>query len=170
MSSLSFALAIVLSAFFVGALARFALPGPDPMPAWLTVLIGLVGSAVGAVVGDVASNGNGVAVSFVAFGVSIALVAAYRVVVQKRPIFGSGALKFPERGIGVAEYRARLRRAGIDPDRLHPDPHALQEARLRAAVGDLHRAGILDDEENETLLARVNELRVNDAASDGSVT
>ena len=26
-----------------GALARFAVPGPDPMPMWLTIAIGLVG-------------------------------------------------------------------------------------------------------------------------------
>ena len=30
-------------AFITGALARFALPGPDPMPPWLTLTIGFVG-------------------------------------------------------------------------------------------------------------------------------
>ena len=29
----------MFTAFIIGALARFAVPGPDPMPAWLTVAI-----------------------------------------------------------------------------------------------------------------------------------
>jgi uncharacterized membrane protein YeaQ/YmgE (transglycosylase-associated protein family) len=29
---------------FVGALARLLVPGPDPMPIWLTVLVGLCGT------------------------------------------------------------------------------------------------------------------------------
>ena len=37
----------LFTAFIIGALARFALPGPDPMPPWLTILIGLGGSAIG---------------------------------------------------------------------------------------------------------------------------
>jgi uncharacterized membrane protein YeaQ/YmgE (transglycosylase-associated protein family) len=156
--SLSFVVAVLLSAFIVGALARFALPGPDPMPAWLTIAIGLVGSIVGAVVGDLATGGNGVAVSFVSFAVAIVLVAAYRIVVQKRPIFGPEALKFPQRGFGVARARERLRRVGVDPDALGPDPRQVQQLRLRAAIDDLHRAGLLDDEENETMVARLNEI------------
>jgi uncharacterized membrane protein YeaQ/YmgE (transglycosylase-associated protein family) len=40
-------LSIVFSGFLIGALARLALPGPDPMPFWLTVLLGLSGSIVG---------------------------------------------------------------------------------------------------------------------------
>jgi uncharacterized membrane protein YeaQ/YmgE (transglycosylase-associated protein family) len=31
----------------VGALARLALPGPDPMSIWMTIAIGLVGSFLG---------------------------------------------------------------------------------------------------------------------------
>jgi len=123
--SAGFVIAVVLSAFIVGGLARFALPGPDPMPAWLTI------------------------------GVAIALVAAYRAFVQKRPIFGPGARKFPERGIGIEQYRERLRRAGFDPDSLQPDPKVVQQVRLKAAVDELHRAGILDDEELKTLQDRL---------------
>src|SRR3978361_640715 len=40
-------IAALASAFITGALARFAVPGPDPMPAWLTVVIGLGGTVVG---------------------------------------------------------------------------------------------------------------------------
>ena len=41
-------ISVIVTAFVTGALARFAVPGPDPMPAWLTILIGLVGTLIGA--------------------------------------------------------------------------------------------------------------------------
>lgn len=159
--NIGFILAVIFSAFITGALARFALPGPDPMPAWLTIAIGLVGSAVGAVVGDQAFGGSGYAVSFLSFGVAIALVAAYRVFVQKRPVFGQGALKFPERGIGVEQYRDRLRKLGFDPDNLQPATMRPQppsrEDRLRGAIEELRTADLIDDEEHERLLERLDE-------------
>src|SRR6185312_16512584 len=89
---LGFALAILLSGFVTGALARLAIPGPDPMPIWLTVAIGLVGSITGAVIGKAISHDNGFVISFLSFGIAMALVAGYRRFVQKRPIFGPGAL------------------------------------------------------------------------------
>ena len=155
--SLGLVIAIVVSGFLIGALARFALPGPDPMPIWLTTAIGLVGSIVGAVVGDRASGGNGYAVSFVSLGVAIALVAAYRHFVQRRPVFGAGAFKFPERGVGVENYRERLRRFGFDPDALTPDPKTVERARLLAALEELHRAGLLDDDELAAKKAKVSD-------------
>lgn len=164
--SIGFVLAVVFSAFITGGLARFALPGPDPMPAWLTIVIGLIGSVVGAVVGDKLFGGSGYAVSFFSFGVAIALVAAYRVFVQKRPVFGPGALKFPQRGIGVEQYRDRLRKLGFDPDNLQPQQMHVRaqppqppsrEDRLRAAIDELHRENMLDDEERDRLLERLDE-------------
>ena len=73
--SLGFVLAILISGFFTGALARLAIPGPDPMPIWLTIAIGLAGSIAGAVFGKAISNDNGYVISFTSFGVAIALVA-----------------------------------------------------------------------------------------------
>jgi uncharacterized membrane protein YeaQ/YmgE (transglycosylase-associated protein family) len=154
--SLGFILAILISGFITGGLARFALPGPDPMPVWLTIAIGLVGSIVGAVVGKAASNDNAYVISFLSFGVAIALVAAYRHFVQKRPIFGPGALAFPKRGLGVAEQREKLRKLGIDPDKLRRDPQTLATARHEAMLQELHRAGLIDDEE---LAAKRERLR-----------
>ncbi len=146
--SLGFVLAILFSGFITGALARFALPGPDPMPIWLTIAIGLTGSIVGAVIGRaISGSDNGYVVSFLSFGIAIALVASYRRFVQRRPIFGPGALAFPERGIGVAEQRRRLHRLGIDPDKLRPDPARVEQARAEAMLQELHRAGLLTDEE-----------------------
>jgi uncharacterized membrane protein YeaQ/YmgE (transglycosylase-associated protein family) len=145
--SLGFVLAIVASGFITGGLARLAIPGPDPMPIWLTIAIGLVGSIVGAVVGNAIAGNNGYVVSFLSFGVAIALVAAYRRFIQQRPIFGQGALRFPERGIGVAEQREKLKKLGVDPDHLRPDPKDIEHLRLEAMLTELHKAGLLDDEE-----------------------
>ena len=145
--SIGFVLAIVVSGFVTGGLARFALPGPDPMPVWLTIAIGLTGSIVGAVVGRAVSDDNGYVVSFLSFGVAIALVAAYRRFVQHRPIFGPGAMAFPERGLGVAETRQKLRQLGFDPDAMRRTPNQLEQARLEAMLRELHKAGVIDDDE-----------------------
>ena len=145
--TLGLVLAIVISGFLTGALARLAIPGPDPMPVWLTLAIGLTGSIVGAVVGKAISNDNAYVISILSFTVAIVLVASYRRFVQRRPIFGPGALAFPKTGLGIDQQRERLRKLGIDPDRLAPDPKQLDRLRLEAALTELHRAGLLDDEE-----------------------
>jgi len=77
----------------------------------------------------------------------MALVAAYRRYVQKRPIFGPGARAFPERGLGVEQQRQRLQKLGVDPSALVPDPRQFERARLEAMLLELHRAGMLDDDE-----------------------
>jgi uncharacterized membrane protein YeaQ/YmgE (transglycosylase-associated protein family) len=145
--SLGLVLSILISGFLTGGLARLAIPGPDPMPIWLTIAIGLVGSIIGAVVGNAISHDNGFVISFLSFGVAMALVAAYRRFVQQRPIFGPGALAFPERGIGVERTRERLQKLGLDPNALRPDPAKFERARLEAMLQELHRAGVLTDEE-----------------------
>ncbi|MBA3844202.1 MAG: GlsB/YeaQ/YmgE family stress response membrane protein [Actinobacteria bacterium] len=144
-------IAILVSGFFTGGLARFAVPGPDPMPIWLTVAIGLTGSIIGAVIGNALTDDNGFVISFLSFGIAIALVIAYRRFVQKRPAFGAGALEFPERGLGVGQQRERLQKLGIDVnalgERLRPDPKHVERARLETMLQELHHAGVLDDEE-----------------------
>ena len=94
-------IAILLSGLLTGALARLAVPGPDPMPLWLTVAIGLTGSIAGAVVARALFHDNGYVVSFGSLFVAIGLVIAYRRYVQKRPVWGPGALSFPQRGLGI---------------------------------------------------------------------
>ena len=158
--SLSVVLAILVSGLVTGALARLAIPGPDPMPIWLTIAIGLVGSITGAVIGKAISNDNGFVISFLSFGIAMGLVAGYRRFVQKRPIFGPGALAFPQRGLGVDQTRERLQRLGIDPDAIRPirpDPAALESARLEAMLRELHRAGVLTDDELDAKLSRLRE-------------
>jgi uncharacterized membrane protein YeaQ/YmgE (transglycosylase-associated protein family) len=140
-------LGILLSGLVTGALARLAIPGPDPMPLWLTIAIGLTGSIVGAVIGKAISHDNAYVISILSFVVAIALVASYRHFVQRRPVFGPGATAFPRTGLGVEQQRERLKKLGLDPDRLTPDPKKVERARLEAALSELHRAGLIDDEE-----------------------
>jgi uncharacterized membrane protein YeaQ/YmgE (transglycosylase-associated protein family) len=151
--SLGLVLSILISGLLTGGLARLAIPGPDPMPIWLTIAIGLVGSIIGAVAGNAIAHDNGFVISFLSFGVAMALVAAYRRFVQQRPIFGPGALAFPERGIGVERTRERLQKLGLDPNALRPNPAKLERARLEAMLQELHRAGVLTDEELADKLA-----------------
>ena len=155
--SVGFVLAILISGLVTGGLARFAIPGPDPMPIWLTISIGLTGSIAGAAIGNAISHNNGYLVSFLSFGIAIALVASYRRFVQKRPIWGPGALAFPERGLGVDQQRERLQKLGIDPNALRPDPALVERARLEAMLQELHRAGLLTDEELAAKRATLDE-------------
>jgi uncharacterized membrane protein YeaQ/YmgE (transglycosylase-associated protein family) len=155
--SVGVVIAILISGLFTGALARLAVPGPDPMPLWLTVAIGLTGSIVGAVVARTVFNGNGYVVSFGSLFVAIALVIAYRRFVQHRPVWGPDAMRFPRRGLGVGQYRERLSKLGIDPDRLNAPPAAPTDdsTRLLAMLDELHRAGVIDDTELQEKRARV---------------
>src|SRR5712691_403485 len=109
-------ISVIVTAFITGGLARFAVPGPDPMPAWLTILIGLVGTLIGAGIVLAITGGDPAWIGIAGFFCAIALVLAYRRFVQKRAIWGPDAYRFPQRGIGVENYRERLQRAGIDPD------------------------------------------------------
>jgi uncharacterized membrane protein YeaQ/YmgE (transglycosylase-associated protein family) len=70
--------------FVIGGLARLALPGPDPMPWWQTILLGLAGSFVGGILGHlIFGRGAGILLSVVGAAV---LLALHRKYVQHRPI------------------------------------------------------------------------------------
>jgi hypothetical protein len=88
------------------------------MPAWLTVVIGLGGTVVGGGIVILTVGQNPGAVGIASFVASIALVVIYRRFIQKRPLWGPDAYRFPKRGFGVDQYRERLQRAGIDPDQV----------------------------------------------------
>jgi uncharacterized membrane protein YeaQ/YmgE (transglycosylase-associated protein family) len=146
---------ILIFGFVTGSLARLAVPGPDPMPVWLTVAIGLAGSAGGGAIA-LAIWGRGTqAVGLFSFLGAIALVIAYRRFVQGRPLTGPEAMKFPEKGIGIDRFQDRrrkmedlMRQAQQGGDSSEPD------ANLRK-LNDLHEAGILTDEEFEAKKAQL---------------
>ena len=145
-------IAIMILGFITGGLARLAVPGPDPMPVWLTVAIGLVGSWGGGALAAAIWGWNATtAVSFTGFFVAILLVVAYRRFVQKRPITGPGAHTFPERGFGMDRFRQR-RQQFEDLTRQYqqsrPDSDSVTDQLKK--LSDLHEAGILTDEEYES--------------------
>ncbi|HET8894463.1 MAG TPA: hypothetical protein VFM96_10245 [Gaiellaceae bacterium] len=158
---------VIASAFITGALARLAVPGPDPMPIWLTVFIGLAGSLGGGGIAYAAGLRSPYEVSTVGFFAAIILVVAYRRFVQHRPIVGREAYQFPKRGFGIESYRQRLRRAGIDPDNMPtvsplapltgppvaaprgtPGEDPLENpAHFLGLLDELHDGGVLSDDE-----------------------
>jgi uncharacterized membrane protein YeaQ/YmgE (transglycosylase-associated protein family) len=90
---MEFVIGLVIQGLIVGALARLAIPGPDPMPWWLTLLIGLVGAFLG---GGLGYAVGGVAGYFLgAVIVAAMLIYLYRRFVQKRPITGPAAHRRP---------------------------------------------------------------------------
>ena len=146
---------IMLFGFITGSLARLAVPGPDPMPIWLTIAIGLVGSAAGGGLA-IAIWGRGTqGIGIFSFIGAVLLVLAYRRFVQKRAVWGLEALKFPERGVGIERFHERrqqledmARKARFEQAPANSESH-LQKLQ------DLHEAGILTDEEFETKKAQL---------------
>ena len=82
---LLFLLLLVVFGFVVGALARFALPGPDPMPWYATIALGLAGTFVGGILARLLLGTAG-GFLFALIG-AVLLLALYRKYVQKRPVF-----------------------------------------------------------------------------------
>jgi uncharacterized membrane protein YeaQ/YmgE (transglycosylase-associated protein family) len=83
-------LAILVSGLIVGALGRLAVPGPDPMPIWLTILFGIVGSVVGGSAAVALGWGVGGVFALSVLAATL-LVIAYRRIVLKRPVTGPGS-------------------------------------------------------------------------------
>jgi uncharacterized membrane protein YeaQ/YmgE (transglycosylase-associated protein family) len=91
--TLGFIVFILVWGFVIGALARLAIPGPDPMPIWMTTAIGIGGSVIGGFITRV-FFGTGVSVFFAFLG-AVLLVVVYRKYVQRRPIWGPGSRRPP---------------------------------------------------------------------------
>ena len=152
-------LALMLAGFVTGGLARLAVPGPDPMPVWLTMAIGLVGSwgggAIAAAIWGWDSTG---AVSLFGFLTAIGLVVAYRRFVQGRPVTGPDAMKFPERGIGIDRFRDRRQKL---EHTLRQRQHATQTQTYDdvteqiAKLAELRDQGALTNEEFEAKKAEL---------------
>ena len=165
-------ISIAISGFLIGALARLALPGPDPMPFWLTVLVGLAGSIVGGACAAALygashtfdTSGHAFATLLLEVGAAVAIVGLYRRYVQQRPMSGPDARRFPSRGVGIERMRSRLRQLGIDPDRVTGPPGTDARLEPRSAeeiAAELQKlreqrdAGTLSEEEYDRARERL---------------
>jgi uncharacterized membrane protein YeaQ/YmgE (transglycosylase-associated protein family) len=91
--TLAFIISLLLGGLVIGALARLAVPGPDPMSIPMTIALGLSGSFVGGIVGKLVTGywGGGI----FAFLGAVGLLIAYRHFVQHRPLTGPRAHEPP---------------------------------------------------------------------------
>lgn len=81
---IGFIVFLVLFGLAVGALARLALPGPDPMGIFATIGLGLAGSFLGGIVARI-FLGTGGGIIFAVLGATLILYL-YRRFVQHRPL------------------------------------------------------------------------------------
>ena len=84
-----FLLGLIIWGFIIGGLARLALPGPDPMPWYATLGLGLGGSLIGGLVAELLLGTAG-GLIFAVLG-AILLLYLYRRFVQHRGITGPTA-------------------------------------------------------------------------------
>ena len=148
-------LLVLFFGFITGSLARLAVPGPDPMPVWLTVAIGLAGSVAGGAIA-IGIWGKGTqAIGLFSFLGAVLLVVAYRRFVQKRPLTGPDALKFPDKGIGIDRFQERRQKMeDLVRQAQRSQRESDAEANLRK-LNELHQAGVLTDEEFESKRAQL---------------
>jgi len=86
---LIFIIGLLVGGLIVGALARLALPGPDPMPIWATILLGVAGMIVGGLIlGLLLGHGLGIVGGILG---AMLLLYLYRRFAQHRPLWGPGA-------------------------------------------------------------------------------
>lgn len=97
MDVLLFLVSLVVMGFVLGSLARFALPGPDPLPVWQTIALGIAGSFLGGVIAGLLGLGadtdtGSLAGSFLAALIGTTLLLfLYRRFVQGRTLTGPRA-------------------------------------------------------------------------------
>jgi uncharacterized membrane protein YeaQ/YmgE (transglycosylase-associated protein family) len=80
MDVIVYLLVLALSGLVVGALGRLALPGPDPMTIWQTILVGIAGSFIGGLVWWLISgrNGGGILLSVIFAALIVYLIRRTR--------------------------------------------------------------------------------------------
>jgi uncharacterized membrane protein YeaQ/YmgE (transglycosylase-associated protein family) len=90
-----FVLVLAVEGLVVGALARLALPGPDPLGILATIGLGLAGTFGGGLIAWLfVGHAGGIVISFLA---ATLLLYLHRRFVQHRPLTGPGARQLPPR-------------------------------------------------------------------------
>ena len=80
---------VIIIGFVAGGLARLALPGPDPMPWYATLGLGLGGALVGGIIfGILFGTGGGLIAAVIG---AMILLYLYRRFVEHRPLTGPGS-------------------------------------------------------------------------------
>ena len=80
---------VIVIGFVAGGLARLALPGPDPMPWYATLGLGLGGALVGGIIfGILFGTGGGLVAAVIG---AMILLYLYRRFVEHRPLTGPAA-------------------------------------------------------------------------------
>jgi uncharacterized membrane protein YeaQ/YmgE (transglycosylase-associated protein family) len=93
MGLLVFIILIAVWGFAIGGLARWAVPGPDPMSVWMTMALGIGGSFFGGLIARfLIGTYGGLLFSFLG---AVLLLIAYRRWVQHRPLTGPEAQRPP---------------------------------------------------------------------------
>ena len=90
---LLFIIGLIVWGFIVGGLARLALPGPDPMPWYATIGLGLGGSLIGGIIARLLIGTAG-GLIFALLG-AILLLYLYRRYGQHRGNTGPSANRLP---------------------------------------------------------------------------
>jgi uncharacterized membrane protein YeaQ/YmgE (transglycosylase-associated protein family) len=125
-------LGLALGGLVIGALGRLAVPGPDPMPIWTTILLGVVGAIVGGGAGYALVGRAGYFLGAIIF--AALLVIGYRRVFQKRGVTGPESRRRPVRGFGI---RRRTRDQQIAELAQLRDEGVLTESEFQAKRTDL---------------------------------
>jgi uncharacterized membrane protein YeaQ/YmgE (transglycosylase-associated protein family) len=141
---------ILLVGLAVGALARLAVPGPDPMPVWLMIALGVSGSFVGGFLGAVlglAPDPGEPPLAVFSFSLLFSVIGAtlllvlFRRLVQKRPLTGPEAQKMPLRPRGLRRIVARRPHRFLEETANPQDGDPLDQLRKLVALRD---AGKID--------------------------
>ena len=122
---------VAITGLVVGALARLAVPGPDPMSIWRTIALGIAGALIGGVVASVVGFEQGGGIIFSVMG-AVAILLAYRRFVQRRPLTGPGAKRLPT-GTDPID-RLRELRAMRDRGQISTDEFERRKAELAAQI------------------------------------
>jgi uncharacterized membrane protein YeaQ/YmgE (transglycosylase-associated protein family) len=138
-------LQVLISGFVIGALARWAVPGPDPMSVPMTILLGVFGSFLGggiaaAFVGTDQTSGDVFAILIGSIVASMVILVLYRRYVQHRPLTGPEASRTPGERPQLGTLLGR-------PGQAAPPRRDVSEQLQKLA--ELRDDGVLSDDEFE---------------------